>query len=74
MGKNENRLREIRITEGLKITELSRLCNVNEKTIREIEKGRSESTEVTKRKILRGLNDNPSKTRAWKYDEVFGSQ
>lgn len=74
MRNDQNRLREVRTREGLKITELSRLCHVNEKTIRELEKRRITSTEVTRRKIVKGLNDNPSKTRTWKYDEIFGSQ
>lgn len=71
MGANQNKLRRIRTTEGLKITELSRLSNVNEKTIREIEKSRRESTEVTKRKILRALNENRHRKEEYSYDEVF---
>lgn len=73
MEGNKNKLREIRIKEGLTISALSRFSTVNEKTIREIEKGNRESTEVTKRKIVKGLNNNPGKTRNWDYDEVFGS-
>jgi predicted transcriptional regulator len=74
MRNSQNKLRDVRVSEGLKITELSRLCKVNEKTIREVEKGRSRSTEVTKRKIVKGLNDNPNKTKIWTYEEILGSE
>lgn len=68
-----NNLRDIRTREGLKLTELSRLCGVSERTIRCIEKGDYVSTEVTKQKILRGLNTNPLKSRQWNYEEIFGA-
>jgi transcriptional regulator with XRE-family HTH domain len=67
-----NRLREIRTLEGLKLTELSRLCGVSERTIRDIEKGKYFSTQVTKQKILKGLNNYPLKSRQWSYEEIFG--
>ena len=67
-----NKLHDTRTREGLKLTELSRLCGVSEKTIRDIEKGKSPSTEVTKQKILRGLNSNPLKSKQWNYEEIFG--
>jgi DNA-binding XRE family transcriptional regulator len=67
-----NKLREVRTREGLKVTELSRLCLVSEKTIRDIEKGKYSSTEVTKQKILKGLNNNPLKSKQWNYEEIFG--
>jgi len=67
-----NKLRDIRTQEGLKLTELSRLCGVSEKTIRDIEKGKYSSTQVTKQKILKGLNNNPQRSKLWSYDEIFG--
>ncbi len=67
-----NRLRDTRTQEGLKLTELSRLCGVSEKTIRDIEKGKYSSTQVTKQKILKGLNNNPLKSKQWRYEEIFG--
>jgi DNA-binding XRE family transcriptional regulator len=67
-----NKLCDIRTQEGLKLTELSRLCSVSEKTIRDIEKGKYSSTQVTKQKILKGLNNNPSKSKQWSYEEIFG--
>jgi len=73
VGDNENKLKEIRTKEGLTVAGLARFSKVNEKTIRDIENGRRVSTEVTKRKIVIGLNNNPGKTRTWEYDEIFGS-
>ncbi len=67
-----NRLRDTRTQEGLKLTELSRLCGVSEKTIRDIEKSKYSSTQVTKQKILKGLNNNPLKSKQWSYEEIFG--
>jgi len=67
-----NKLRYTRTQEGLKLTELSRLCGVSEKTIRGIEKGEYSSTQVTKRKILKGLNNNPLISKQWSYEEIFG--
>ena len=66
-----NNLRDVRTREGLKLTELSRLCGVSDRTIRCIEKGECVSTQVTRQKILRGLNSNPLKSRQWDYHEVF---
>jgi transcriptional regulator with XRE-family HTH domain len=66
-----NNLRDVRTREGLKLTELSRLCGVSEKTIRDIEKSKYSSTEVTKQKILKGLNNNPLKSKHWDYEEIF---
>jgi len=68
----QNKLRDERTREGLKLTELSRLCGVSEKTIRDIEKGKYPSTAVTKQKILKGLNNNPFKSKQWSYEEIFG--
>ena len=72
MTQNQHKLREIRISEGLTAAELSRLSEINEKTVRDVERGRRVGNEVTRRKILKGLNKNLSKSRVWKYDEVFG--
>ena len=67
-----NKLRDARTQEGLKLTELSRLCGVSEKTIRDIEKGKYSSTQVTKQKILKGLNSHPLRSKQWSYEEIFG--
>ena len=68
---NRNKLYEIRTNEGLKITELARLSGVSDKTIRDLEKDKITSTQVTRRKIVNGLNRNPDKSKTWKYEEIF---
>jgi len=68
--KKKNKLKEIRIHEGLSISELSRLSNVSPPTIRKIESSES-STEVTKNKIIIGLNKNPDKTKGYIFKGVF---
>lgn len=67
-----NNLRIIRTNEGLKITELDRLSGVSDKTIRDIENGKISSTQVTKQKIIKGLNSNPSRSKHYTYEEIFG--
>lgn len=71
MTKDHNKLREIRVNEGLTVAELSRFSELNEKTIRDIEKGRRTGNEVTRRRILNGLNKSPRKSKIWGYHEVF---
>ena len=68
-----NKLREIRMKEGLTIVELSKLSNLSEKVVRDIESGKKPGKEVTRRKIVKGLNNNPEKSRTWEYEEIFGS-
>ncbi|MCG6533457.1 MAG: helix-turn-helix domain-containing protein [Syntrophales bacterium LBB04] len=53
---NGNRLKSRRIAEGLTITELARLSKVCTKVISQAERFINDPTEVTKRKILNGLN------------------
>lgn len=74
MTQNQNMLREVRVNEGLTLAELRRLSEITEKTIRDIEKDGKVGKEVTKRKILNGLNKNPNKSKVWDYREVFGDQ
>jgi len=71
MTEDNKRLREIRVNEGLTAAELSRFSGINEKTIRDIEKGRRTGNEVTRRRILNGLNKSPRKSKVWEYKEVF---
>ncbi len=68
---NENLLYRVRTSEGLKITELANFSGVSGKTISDLEKGNISSTEVTRRKIINGLNKNPNKNKIWLYEEVF---
>jgi transcriptional regulator with XRE-family HTH domain len=53
---NGNNLKDLRISEGLTITELARYSNISTKVISQTERFLREPTEVTKRKILNGLN------------------
>ncbi len=53
---NGNRLKDRRIAEGLTITELARLSNISTKVISQTERLLKDPTEVTKRKIVNGLN------------------
>lgn len=52
----ENRLKSRRIAEGLTITDLSRLSKISTKVISQTERFLIDPTEVTKRKIVNGLN------------------
>lgn len=70
---NQTKLRDLRVREGLTATALSKFSEVNERTIRDIEMGRRAGTDVTRRKILNGLNKNPGKSKVWSYEEVFGA-
>lgn len=51
-----NRLKDRRISEGLTITELARFSNISTKVISQTERLLTDPTEVTKRKIVNGLN------------------
>lgn len=53
---NGNRLKEHRIAAGLTITELARLSNLSTKVISQTERLLTDPTEVTKRKMVNGLN------------------
>ncbi len=52
----ENRLKSRRIAEGLTITDLARLSKISTKVISQTERFLIDPTEVTKRKIVNGLN------------------
>ena len=72
MDMDENNLKKIRITLGLTITALANLAEVSTKTISQIEKLSREVTEVTKNKIIIGLNSalEPEEERLT-YEDVF---
>jgi len=53
---NGNRLKNRRIAEGLTITELAQLSKISTKVISQTERCLTDPTEVTKRKIVNGLN------------------
>ena len=51
-----NRFRQVRISEGISIAELSRLSRVSQKVISETERMLRDPRLQTKHKILKGLN------------------
>lgn len=71
MPEAENRLKEVRERELLSISQLARLSSVDAKTVSRIEKGVSVGNEITRRKILKGLNSNSAETKVYSYEEVF---
>jgi transcriptional regulator with XRE-family HTH domain len=67
-----NRLKERRTAEGLTITELARLSKISTKVISQTERLLREPTEVTKRKILNGLNvARKQKEKAYDFEYIF---
>jgi predicted transcriptional regulator len=56
----ENYLKKIRVELGLTITDLSKLSNVSTTVISQLERMLIHSTQVTKNKIIKGLNINQS--------------
>lgn len=66
-----NLLREIREDEGLRVTELALLSGISTKTIERIEQGARKVSQITKSKVVKGLNLNPKKSRDYKYPDVF---
>ena len=67
-----NLLRKRRIAEGLTITELARLSNVSTKVISQTERFLNDPTEVTKRKIVNGLNV-AHKGKPYEFEHLFPS-
>ncbi len=69
---NGNRLKDRRIAEGLTITDLARLANISTKVISQTERLLREPSEVTKRKILNGLNAvKKPKERPYDFEYIF---
>jgi transcriptional regulator with XRE-family HTH domain len=69
---NNNLLKIRRIAEGLTITELARLANLSTKIISQTERYLTDPTEVTKRKIVNGLNAARKKgEKPYEYEYIF---
>ena len=67
-----NRLKDRRTSEGLTITELARLSKISTKVISQTERLLKDPTEVTKRKIVNGLNAaKKSPEKPYDFDYVF---
>lgn len=72
MAMNRNRLKDRRIAEGLTITELARLSHISTKVISQTERFLKDPTEVTKRKILNGLNAaKKPKEKPYDFEFIF---
>ena len=69
---NGNKLKNRRIAEGLTITELARLSNISTKVISQTERLLRDPSEVTKRKILNGLNAGKKpKEKPYDFEYIF---
>lgn len=67
-----NRLKEIRVGLGLTITALSKAADVSTKVISQTERMLTQPTQVTKHKIIKGLNaQQSSDEKKWKFNDVF---
>jgi len=69
---SENRLKKIRVSLGLTITALSKAADVSTKVISQTERLLTKPTQVTKHKIIKGLNAGRSSTeKNWNFDDIF---
>jgi DNA-binding XRE family transcriptional regulator len=67
-----NRLKEMRVGLGLTITALSKAADVSTKVISQTERMLTNPTQVTKHKIIKGLNaQQSSDEKKWKFTDVF---
>ena len=72
MEMDKNRLKEVRISEGITISSLSRASNVSAKVISETERLLRDPREVTKSKILNGLNKlTNGRSKKYSFDDIF---
>jgi DNA-binding XRE family transcriptional regulator len=66
-----NRVREMRIDEGVPRARLASLAGISDKTVRDIERGIREGSDVTKAKIVNGFNRLPGKKRVYTFETLF---
>lgn len=68
----DNRLKIRRVAEGLTITDLARMSKVSTKVISQTERFLIDPTEVTKRKIVNGLNTaKKSGEKPYEFEYIF---
>ena len=71
----KNNLKKIRIELGLTITALSKLADVSTKVISQAERMLTDPTQVTKSKIIKGLNVSLGEgEKKWEYQDVFPNE
>ena len=69
---DKNRLKEDRISEGITISSLSRASNVSAKVVSETERLLRDPREVTKSKIINGLNKlTNGRAKKYSFDDIF---
>ena len=74
-GIAKNNLKKIRIELGLTITALSKVADVSTKVISQTERMLTDPTQVTKSKILKGLNVSLGEgEKKWGYEDVFPNE
>jgi transcriptional regulator with XRE-family HTH domain len=69
-----NNLRQIRESEGLKITDLAELANVSTRTITRIEYRNPNVTATMKNRVLIGLNVHPKRKREYTLQDMFPTE
>ena len=67
----KNNLKKERVGLGLTITALSKMADVSTKVISQTERGLINPTEVTKNKILNGLNVGGASRKTLGFEDVF---
>lgn len=64
---HHSQLRMIRVAEGLSQAELAKLSGISAATISDIENGKKSPRDLTKHRLINGLNTNPKKIREGNY-------
>ena len=70
-SKINNRVREMRVDEGIPRARLASLSGISDKTLHDIEKGVREGSDVTKARIVNGFNKIVGKKRDYTFASLF---
>jgi len=68
---DENKLDEFMKEEGLSNSELARLADLSERTISNVRNNKGPFSDITKNRIIKGLNQNPSKLHDYTLEYIF---
>lgn len=66
-----HKLKTVRTSEGMKVTELAKLSGLSAKSIYGLENLTRNISIELRYKILNGLNRNRSRTKDWTYKDIF---